>query len=576
MLNSAGLLRDKAEKAKSNWPTGVYQQNARLFNKRGTSNEAPYFWLMLKKGDTKLIRAWTFYDWANSVYPLVISSAIFPIFYEKITKHDLGGVIHVFGSQFTNTEFFSYVAALSYLIVAASSPVLSGIADYSGRKKRFLQFFCFLGAISCMLLSLFNTTHIGWSMTALLFASVGYWGSLVFYNAYLPEIAEPEDQDRVSAKGFSMGYIGSSLLLIAILVLAVFTHIIPDVKYSFLLVGLWWIGFAQITFRRLPKAHNVHAKSEGNIITKGYSELNKVFKDILKRKQLRRFLGSYFMYNMGVQTVMIMAVLFATKAIDWQSPGDIETAIHNVQTDTSATRITISPELMTINSADIHADVDGLIKLNRTLPDTLSESSQKRETLRNISLLQSDIKPGSPSMELRKGTDYPAYLEKVYEEADKLADGHKTQSLIISILLIQFLGVAGAVLMSRLSKIFGNLKTIGFVIFLWIIICYSTWQLVYRPIGFYVVAASVGLVMGGIQSLSRSTYSKMLPETEDHASYFSFFDVSEKIGLAIGTTTFGLIEGITGGIRNSVLSLIVTFAIGFLLLLRVPKSETVK
>lgn len=432
---------------------------------------------MIQKSDPKVVRAWTFYDWANSVYPLVISSAIFPIFYEAKTTYEQGGKIvddvFVLGMQFKNTEFYSYVVALSYLIVAISSPVLSGIADYSGSKKRFLQFFCYLGAGSCMMLSLFNPQHLGYSMIALLFASVGYWGSLVFYNAYLPEIAPPEDQDKVSARGFGMGYLGSSLLLITILVISVFNKFIT-IPQSFLLVGLWWVGFAQITFRRLPKEHvQTQGRGEGNFITKGYRELRVVFKDILTRKQLRRFLGSYFMYNMGVQTVMIMAVPFAAKAIEWETPEQ------------------------------------------------------------------------------------------------------KNQSLIVSILLIQFLGILGAFLMSRLSRKIGNLKTIGIVIFFWALICFCVYQFVYTPTQFYMVAASVGLVMGGIQAMSRSTYSKMLPETHDHASYFSFFDVSEKIGLAIGTISFGFIEGATGGIRNSVLSIIVTFVIGFLLLLRVPKSENV-
>jgi len=433
---------------------------------------------MLQKGDPKVIRAWTFYDWANSVYPLVISSAIFPIFYEAKTTYEQGGKIIddviVLGFQFKNTEFYSYVVALSYLIVAFSSPVLSGIADYAGSKKRFLQVFCYIGAGSCMLLSLFDPQHLGYSMIALLFASVGYWGSLVFYNAYLPEIAPPEDQDKVSARGFAMGYLGSSFLLITILVISVFNKLI-SVQNSFILVGLWWIIFAQITFRHLPKGEAPrHERSgDGNFITKGYRELRVVLKDILTRKQLRRFLGSYFMYNMGVQTVMIMAVPFAAKAILWETPEQ------------------------------------------------------------------------------------------------------KNQSLIISILLIQFLGILGAFLMSRLSRVIGNLKTIGIVIFVWAFICYCVYQFVYTPFQFYIVAASVGLVMGGIQAMSRSTYSKMLPETQDHASYFSFFDVSEKIGLAIGTVSFGLIEGITGGIRESVLSLIATFVIGFLLLLRVPKSENV-
>jgi MFS transporter, UMF1 family len=434
---------------------------------------------MLKKGDPKIIRAWTFYDWANSVYPLVISSAIFPIFYETVTtKRDpetgavISDMITWAGIEFHNTSFLSYVVALSYLIVAFFSPVLSGIADYSGNKKRFLQFFCVLGAISSSLLCFFDAGHIGWSMTALLFASIGYWGSLVFYNAYLPEIAEPADHDRVSARGFAMGYIGSSLLLIIILVLGSFTKLMP-IKYGFLLVGIWWIGFAIFTFRRLPNNVYNH-KVEGNVFSKGYAELMKVFRDVLTRKQLRRFLGSYFMYNMGVQTVMIMAVPFATKAIMWDSKEHMQT------------------------------------------------------------------------------------------------------SLIISILLIQFLGVAGSFLMSALSQKIGNLKTLGLVIAMWVGVCTMVYAVVDMPVEFYITAACVGLVMGGIQALSRSTYSKMLPETEDHASYFSFFDVSEKIGLAIGTSTFGLIEDATGGIRNSVLSLIITFVIGFLLLLRVPKSDTVR
>ncbi|MCU0434431.1 MAG: MFS transporter [Bacteroidia bacterium] len=442
---------------------------------------------MLQKGDPKIIRAWTFYDWANSVYPLVISSAVFPIFYEAVTtKRDanenlISDMVSWAGFEFHNTSFLSYVVALSYLIVALASPVLSGIADYSGNKKRFLQFFCFLGAFSSSMLCLFNPDHIGWSMTALLFASIGYWGSLVFYNAYLPEIAEQSDHDKVSARGFAMGYIGSSILLITILVLLK-TPAIPSfvtdkpnfqAKDGFLLVGIWWIGFALFTFRRLP--NNVYnRKVEGNVLVKGYSELMKVFRDVLTRKQLRRFLGSYFMYNMGVQTVMIMAVPFATKAIKWESKEHMQT------------------------------------------------------------------------------------------------------SLIISILLIQFLGVAGSFLMSFLSRKIGNLKTLGLVILMWVGVCTMVFAIVDMPVEFYITAACVGLVMGGIQAISRSTYSKMLPETQDHASYFSFFDVSEKIGLAIGTTTFGLIEDATGGIRNSVLSLIITFIIGFLLLLRVPKSETVR
>ena len=426
----------------------------------------------LQKGDKRLINAWTFYDWANSSYPLVITSAIFPIFYENVTstKDAAGNVISdmvsLFGVDFKNTEIYSYVVALSFIIVSLSSPILSGIADYSGSKKRFMQFFCYLGSLSCASLYFFSKDNLGFGLLSILLASVGFWGSLVFYNAYLPEIAEPADHDKVSAKGFGMGYFGSALLLIINLILI--KGFDMPAKYSFISVALWWIGFAQITFARLPNATDKKA-SEGNIIFKGFKELAKVWNELKHIKQLKRYLIAFFIYSMGVQTVMLMAVLFAKKEI--------------------------------------------------------------------------------------KGLD----------------DGN----LIVSVLLIQFVGIFGSFVFSRLSKMIGNIKALGVSLFIWIGICIGTYAFVYTPNSFYVVACSVGLVMGGVQSLSRSTYSKLLPETEDHASYFSFFDVCEKIGIVIGMFSFGAIEGITGGMRNSLLALIVFFITGFIILLTIPKTKNV-
>lgn len=426
----------------------------------------------LQKGDKKLINAWTFYDWANSSYPLVITTAIFPIFYEKVTSVFENGVkvsdkVSLFGMEFINTELYSYVVAVSFIIVSLSSPILSGIADYSGSKKKFMQFFCWLGSLSCASLYFFDKEHLGFGMLSILLASVGFWGSLVFYNAYLPEIAEPADHDKVSAKGFGMGYFGSALLLILNLVaIKVFGM---NARYSFISVAVWWIGFAQITFARLPNGSK-NASSEGSIIFKGFRELWGVWNQLKHIKQLKRYLIAFFIYSMGVQTVMLMAVLFAKKEI--------------------------------------------------------------------------------------------AGLE----------DGN----LIVSVLLIQFVGIAGSFLFSRLSNKIGNIKALGVSLFIWIFICIGTYAYVYTANAFYIVACSVGLVMGGIQSLSRSTYSKLLPETEDNASFFSFYDVCEKIGIVIGMFSFGFIEGITGGMRNSILALITFFILGFVILLTIPKTENVK
>jgi MFS transporter, UMF1 family len=428
----------------------------------------------LKKDDKRTVRAWTFYDWANSVYPLVISSAIFPILYEKTTSIKENGVtvydqVEFAGHLFKNTEFYAYIVSLSYVLVAMIAPILSGIADYTGKKKRFLQFFCYLGATSACLLYFFRPDnhgiegspyHLGMTIVPLFFASVGYWGSIVYYNAYLPEIASPANHDRISARGYAMGYFGSALLLIIILVLTQFTGLMP-IRVAFPLVGIWWICFAQVTFMRLPNV--AIRRGEENVFAKGYNELRKVWRDLKTRLQLRRYLYSYFMFNMGVQTVMIMATAFANKEVR----------------------------------------------------------------------------------------------------------GIETQHLIISILLIQFLGIAGSFLFSKISSSLGNLRSLSIAIVIWIFLCAGVYFYVYLPWQFYIAACVVGLVMGGIQALARSTYSKMLPETEDHASYFSFFDVSEKIGLAVGTFSFGLIESFAD-IRTSVLALIIFFALGFVLLLRVP------
>lgn len=443
----------------------------------------------IKKDDKSTIKAWTFYDWANSAFPLVINSAIFPAFYEYQTSHNTQGELInsdiVIGSlTFKNTEFYSYIVSISLLIVCFTAPLLSGIADYKGNKKKFLSFFCALGAFSVAGLFFFNKNSMLLSMFPFLLATVGYWGSIVFYNAYLPEIASEHLQDKVSAKGFALGYLGSSILLIINLVFILtgtFKKIFPDLnsalpgidaRFAFITVAIWWFGFAQYTLKKLPTLTGgvTENKNSSKLLTKGFNELLKVFKEVKTQKNLKRFLSSYFFYNMGVQTVMYMATLFAAKEIDWPN------------------------------------------------------------------------------------------------------ESYKKTALIISILLIQFLGIVGSFFFSWLSKKIGNIKALLFAIFLWILICICVYLFINTPIEFYCIAASVGLVMGGIQALSRSTYSKLLPETKDHTSYFSFFDVSEKLGIVFGTFSFGLIEGVTGSMRQSVLALIAFFVIGFVGLIFIPKT----
>ncbi len=425
----------------------------------------------ITKDDEKTINGWAMYDWANSVYSLVITSSIFPIFFENNTTSE----VELFGRTFKNTALYSYTLSASFLIVALISPLLSGIADYSGQKKRFMQFFCYLGGIACIGLFFFDANFLGFGLLMTMMAGIGYSGSQVFYNAYLPEIASIGRQDSVSAKGFSLGYIGSIILLVVNL----FMIMNPEVfgfsdgdmpaRVSFAMVGIWWIGFAQVTFSRLPG--NVYGKKvKGEYLYRGYVELRKVWKELKKTTRLKRYLISFFVFNMGVQTVMYMAVGFAKNEI-------------------------------------------------AGMPD---------------------------------------------------------EGLIISILIIQFIAIIGAYFHSWLSSKYGNLKALLTAVTIWIGICVMAFKIT-TPVEFYVLAGIVGFVMGGIQALSRSTYSKFLPQTTlDHASYFSFYDVSDKVGTVVGTLAFGLIFELTGNLRHSVLAIGVIFVIGIILLLAVPREESIQ
>lgn len=418
----------------------------------------------------KVINAWAMYDWANSVYSLVITSTIFPTYFESVTGDDndatLVDSVNFFGRSFVNTSLYNYTLALAFLLVAIFSPLLSSIADYKGNKKKFLFFFCTLGSIACSLLFFFTgKENLGFGLLCMLIACLGYWGSIVFYNSYLPEIAAPEDRDRVSAKGFAMGYMGSMILQIVCFVFVLKPELFGITvgkasQLSFLLVGIWWWGFAQFALRRLPKGTAAVAHSTRSVLSGGYNELRKVWKHLKHVPVLQRFLSSYFFYNMGVQTIMIVATLYGKSEL-----------------------------------------------------------------------------------------------------------GLPTTNLIVAILIIQLIAIPGAYVISYLSSKIGNLQALITVVVLWILLCYGGYLLPHgNATAFYVLAASVGFVMGGIQALSRSTYSKLMPVTKDTASFFSFFDVTEKIGIVIGLLSFGYIIELTGSQRNSVLGLMSFFAIGFVLL----------
>ena len=439
------------------------------------------------------MQAWAVYDWANSVYSLVITSTIFPIYYSILTTAyekkeyifetgkwidvPVRNMIKFFGKTYEPDAVYGYSLTLSFFIVVILTPILSSLADIIGNKKSFMQFFCYLGATSCMGLALFTsmeTVYLGllFSITA----SVGFWGSLVFYNSFLPDIATKDKQDALSARGYVYGYVGSVILVIICLILIQVLarnkeEALLYTRISFLLTGAWWFSFSQYTFRYLPKFGEVkdqlpkdlvllnfknifqsHSEAGGwfevvkrnikfylEIIRESFKELFKVGRKLFQTPNLKYFLSSFFFYSVGMQTIFLMATLFGKS---------------------------------------------------------------------EINLAQN--------------------------------------KLIITLLLIQIEAIIGAMVFSRLSQKIGNKNVISITVFLWIVVCVWAYFLNKANLNveyhFYAVAGLVGLVMGGLQAMSRSTYSRLLPENSmDNTTYFSFYDVLEKIAIMIGAFIFSFI-----------------------------------
>lgn len=431
----------------------------------------------MQTASKKVIHGWAMYDWANSVYNLVITSTVFPAYYEAIAvTRKQGDISYVrfLGREFVNTSLYNYAIAIALSIVAIILPLLTSIADFRGNKKKFMAFFFTLGSIACMSMYFFkdaNTLFAG--ISCMMLACICFWSSYVFSNSFLPEIAAPEDRDRISAKGFSYGYVGS-----VILQLICFVFVLKNdwfgittgegSRISFVLVGLWWLSFGYYSYVRLPNSKPSGNVSENkNIFSEGYIELAKVWKQLKAMPVIKKFLASFFFYNMGVQTVMLAATLYGKSELQIPTP-----------------------------------------------------------------------------------------------------------NLIGAILLIQLVAIPGAILISKLSARIGNIQTLMIVVAFWVIICIAGY---YIPTGginqFYILGACVGFVMGGIQSLSRSTYSKLMPETNDNASFFSFYDVTEKVAVVIGMLSFGFITELTGTQRNSILALTLFFFIGLIFLYRTLQQQ---
>lgn len=417
-----------------------------------------------KMNDKKVIRAWALFDWANSAYSLVISTAIFPIYYISIAPD----MISVFGHDMSDSAVYSYSVSLAYVIIAIAAPLLGGIADIGNKRLFFLKVFTITGSLFCMLLFFFSNESMIWLGTiAFIIATAGFAGSLIFYDAFLPAIVTRDHFDSVSAKGYSYGYIGSVILLLFILFMSqkpeLFGFTIESTlpyRVGFVLVGLWWLGFSQYSFSILPK--DKPSEIGRGLMKKGYVELKYVIGKLKNQNNILYFLTSFFFYSAGVQTVIYLATVFAEKELDFSSG-----------------------------------------------------------------------------------------------------------ELILTVLILQIVAIGGAQLFAKVSDKQGNKKALIVMILIWIGICIAAYFVTSKPF-FYAIAFFVGLVLGGIQSTSRASYSKLIEKNKaDFNSYFSLYDVLFYLSVVFGTFAFGYIDNLTNNLRYSVLILALFFVISLILLSQV-------
>ena len=413
---------------------------------------------------TSTIKAWAFYDWANSVYPLIITTVIFPLFYQELVKETYPHKNIVFLNYTLNADvLYSYVIAFVYLGITLISPLLSAIADLKHYKKTFLAFFCSIGSVGTMSLYWFNLNNLEMSFISIALGSFGFWIGLIFYNAYLPEIATKYSINQVSAYGYALGYVGSSLLLIFFLFALKSNWL--NMRECFVVVGLWWFIFSLYPLKKLPgRIHFFSGLELFSEIKKGMWFFKEVFKKHLYDKKFRHFWIAYFFLSLGIQTIIILATFFAVEEINW-----------------------------------------------------------KNQDVRQV--------------------------------------------MIILILLIQFIAALGAYIFAYLGKKIGNQTTLMITAFLWFLLCCLAY-FVREPQHFYWLCTLEGLILGGSQSLARSTYVMMIKKNKikEKNILFSIYGIVEKIGIVVGTFVFGFIHGLTNSMRFSIILLTLSFVLALIFL----------
>ncbi|MGA4959089.1 MFS transporter [Streptomyces lavendulocolor] len=418
-------------------------------------------------------RGWYFYDFACSVYSTSVLTVFIGPYLTSVAKAaaDAEGFVHPLGVPIRAGSVFAYAVSASVVLAVLVMPLTGAAADRTGRKKPLLAAAAYLGAAATAGMFFLDGDRYLLGASLLIVANASLTVSMALYNAYLPQIAAPEERDAVSSRGWAFGYTSGALVLVLDLVLYTGHESFgltesEAVRICLASAGLWWGAFTLVPLRRL-RDRRAAPGGEG-AVGSGWRQLTATLRDMRRHPLTLSFLLAYLVYNDGVQTVISQASVYGSEEL-----------------------------------------------------------------------------------------------------------GLDQTTLITAVLLVQVLAVAGALGMGRLARVHGAKRTILGSLAVWTLILAAGYFLpAGEPVWFFALAAAIGLVLGGSQALSRSLFSHLVPRGKE-AEYFSAYEMSDR-GLSwLGPLVFGLAYQLTGSYRDAIISLVIFFALGFVLLARVPVRKAV-
>jgi UMF1 family MFS transporter len=426
-------------------------------------------------------RGWYFYDWACSVYSTSVLTVFMGPYLTSVARAaaDADGFVHPMGIPVRAGSFFAYCVSASVLLAVLVMPLVGAVADRTGRKKPLLAAAAYLGAGATTGMFLLDGDRYLLGGALLIVANASVAVSMVLYNAFLPQIAGPEERDTVSSRGWAFGYAAGTVMLV--LNLALYSGHASfgvsegtAVRICLASAGLWWGAFTVVPLRRLRDRQVPDGGSAGGPgaaaprLGGGWRQLRATLRDMRRYPLTLLFLLAYLLYNDGVQTVISQASVYGSEEL-----------------------------------------------------------------------------------------------------------GLEQTTLITAILLVQVLAVAGALGMGRLARRYGAKRTILGSLAAWTLTVGAGYFLpAGAPVWFFALAAAIGMVLGGSQALSRSLFSQLVPRGKE-AEYFSAYEMSDRGTSWLGPLLFGLAYQLTGSYRDAIVSLVIFFGAGFVLLAQVPVRRAV-